>query len=58
MRVLSTLKEKGGLASAESLGAFVNGVCNNVLFEMYRANARTTPLEEEYDEKRSTRGFG
>jgi RNA polymerase sigma-70 factor (ECF subfamily) len=50
VRVLSTLKEKGGLASAESLGAFVNGVCNNVLFEMYRANARTTPLEDEYDE--------
>ena len=42
VRVLATLKQKGGLASAESLGAFVNGVCNNVLFEMYRANARTT----------------
>ncbi len=54
VRVLSTLKEKGGLASAESLGAFVNGVCNNVLFEMYRANARTTPLEEEYDEASSS----
>jgi RNA polymerase sigma-70 factor (ECF subfamily) len=48
--VLTTLKEKGGLASAESLGAFVNGVCNNVLFEMYRANARTTALDENYDE--------
>jgi RNA polymerase sigma-70 factor (ECF subfamily) len=54
VRVLSTLKQKGGLASAESLGAFVNGVCNNVLFEMYRANARTTPLEEEYDEASSS----
>jgi RNA polymerase sigma-70 factor, ECF subfamily len=50
VRVLATLKQKGGLASAESLGAFVNGVCNNVLFEMYRANARTTELDEEYDE--------
>ena len=50
VRVLTTLKQKGGLASAESLGAFVNGVCNNVLFEMYRANARTTTLEEDYDE--------
>jgi RNA polymerase sigma-70 factor (ECF subfamily) len=50
VRVLSTLKQKGGLASAESLGAFVNGVCNNILFEMYRANARTTELDEEYDE--------
>ena len=50
VRVLSTLKQKGGLVSAESLGAFVNGVCNNVLFEIYRANARTTGLDEEYDE--------
>ena len=54
VRVLSTLKEKGGLASAGSLGAFVNGVCNNVLFEMYRANARTTGLDEEYDEEAAT----
>jgi RNA polymerase sigma-70 factor (ECF subfamily) len=49
VRVLSALKQKGGLAAAESLGAFVNGVCNNVLFEMYRANRRTTGLDEEYD---------
>jgi RNA polymerase sigma-70 factor (ECF subfamily) len=56
VRVLSTLKQKGGLASAGSLGAFVNGVCNNVLFEMYRANARTTGLDEEYDEEATTQG--
>ena len=48
-RVLKTLKQKGGLATAESLGAFVNGVCNNVLFEQYRAGSRTTPLPDEYD---------
>lgn len=54
VRVLSTLKEKGGLANAGSLGAFVNGVCNNVLFEMYRANARTTGLDDEYDEEATT----
>ena len=47
MRVLSTLKEKGGLASPESLGAFVNTVCNHVLFEMYRSGSRTTSLEDE-----------
>jgi RNA polymerase sigma-70 factor (ECF subfamily) len=40
VRVLTTLREKGGLASAGSLGAFVNGVCNNVLFETYRAESR------------------
>jgi RNA polymerase sigma-70 factor, ECF subfamily len=56
VRVLTTLKRKGGLAAAESLGAFVNGVCNNVLFELYRANARTTPLADEYDEAETRAG--
>lgn len=49
-RVLTTLKQKGGLATAESLGAFVNGVCNNVLFEFYRAGSRVQPLAENHDE--------
>jgi RNA polymerase sigma-70 factor, ECF subfamily len=49
VRVLTTLKQKGGLATPESLGAFVNSVCNNVLFEMYRSGERTTPLNEEFD---------
>jgi RNA polymerase sigma-70 factor (ECF subfamily) len=48
-RVLTTLKERGGLASAESLGAFVNSVCNNVLFEFYRAGARAQPLADDHD---------
>jgi RNA polymerase sigma-70 factor (ECF subfamily) len=37
------------LASPESLGAFVNSVCNNVLFELYRSGSRTSSLEEGYD---------
>jgi len=49
LRVLAVLKKKGGLETAESLGAFVNGVCNNVLFELYRSNARTAPLDEDHD---------
>lgn len=49
-RVLTTLKEKGGLASAESLGAFVNSVCNNVLFECYRAGARVQQLADGHDQ--------
>ena len=56
-RVLITLKEKGGLASAESLGAFVNGVCNNVLFECYRAGAKVQQLaagHDQVDEHRPT----
>lgn len=48
-RVLTTLKRKGGLSAPETLGAFVNAVCNNVLFEMYRAGSRTAQLEEEFD---------
>jgi RNA polymerase sigma-70 factor (ECF subfamily) len=49
-RVLTTLKERGGLASAESLGAFVNSVCNNVLFECYRAGAKVQQLAEGHDQ--------
>jgi len=55
-RVLTTLKEKGGLASAESLGAFVNSVCNNVLFECYRAGAKVQQLAEGHDESDDERG--
>lgn len=40
LRVLTTLRQKGGLTSAGSLGAFVNAVCNNVLFETYRSQSR------------------
>jgi RNA polymerase sigma-70 factor (ECF subfamily) len=49
VRVLTTLKLKGGLTTAETLGAFVNSVCNNVVFEMYRADSRTTGLEDDFD---------
>jgi RNA polymerase sigma-70 factor (ECF subfamily) len=48
-RVLTTLKQKSGLASAESLGAFVNSVCNNVLFETYRSGSRVEPLADDHD---------
>jgi len=53
LRVLKALRQPGGIQSPGGFGAFVNSVCNNVLFEMYRANARTTPLEDEYDEASS-----
>ena len=49
LRVLTTLKQKKGLASAESLGAFVNGVCNNVLFELYRSEGRAAQMEEDVE---------
>ena len=47
-RVLATLR-KGGLATPEALGAFVNSVCNNVLYEMYRSGSRTTALDDGHD---------
>jgi RNA polymerase sigma-70 factor (ECF subfamily) len=50
VRVLTTLKKKGSLASPESLGAFVNAVCNNVLMETYRSTSRADQLDEEMDE--------
>jgi RNA polymerase sigma-70 factor (ECF subfamily) len=46
-RVLKALRQPGGIQSPGGFGAFVNTVCNNVLFEMYRSHSRTTPLEEE-----------
>jgi RNA polymerase sigma-70 factor (ECF subfamily) len=50
VRVLTSLKRKRSLATPETLGAFVNSVCNNVVFELYRSGARTAPLPDEYDE--------
>jgi RNA polymerase sigma-70 factor (ECF subfamily) len=50
VRVLTSLKLKRSLATPETLGAFVNSVCNNVVFELYRSGTRTTPLPDDYDE--------
>lgn len=48
-RVLMSLKRKNGVKAPEALGAFVNSVCNNVVFEMYRSGSRTVALEEDFD---------
>lgn len=50
VRVLTTLKKRRGLATPESLGAFVNSVANNVVFELYRGGAKVTPLAAGHDE--------
>ena len=47
LRVMKALRQPGGIQSPGGFGAFVNSVCNNVLFEMYRTHSKTTPLEEE-----------
>ena len=46
-RVLSVLRRDGGLRQPERLGAFVNMVCNNVLFEYYRSAGRSESLNME-----------
>ena len=46
-RVLKALCTPGTLRQPERLGAFVNTVCNNVLFEHYRASSRSQSLDAE-----------
>ena len=46
-RVYVLLRNEGGVRHGERLGALVNSVCNNVLFEHYRASTRADPLAED-----------
>ncbi len=46
-RVLTSLGKEGALRHPERLGAFVNTVCNNVLFEHYRSSSRSQSLDDE-----------
>ena len=55
-RVFSTLRNDGALRQPERLGAFVNTVCNNVLFEHYRSSTRTQSLDEEGQPEPQARG--
>ena len=47
LRVLRSIRQKGGLADAGALGAYVNSVSNNILLEVYRTESRTTNVVEE-----------
>jgi RNA polymerase sigma-70 factor, ECF subfamily len=46
-RVLTALRKEGTLRQPERLGAFVNTVCNHVLFEHYRSSTRSQSLDAE-----------
>jgi RNA polymerase sigma-70 factor (ECF subfamily) len=46
-RVLAVLRKDGGLRQPDRLGAFVNTVCNHVLFEHYRSTSVSESLDEE-----------
>jgi RNA polymerase sigma-70 factor, ECF subfamily len=50
IRVLNKVRV-GGIREPERFGAFVNSICNNVLQEFYRLNARTTALDPSHEEK-------
>jgi RNA polymerase sigma-70 factor (ECF subfamily) len=50
LRVLQTLRQKGGLEHPERLGAFVNAVCNNIILEFYRSHARNQASDLEGNE--------
>ncbi|HKO58239.1 MAG TPA: sigma-70 family RNA polymerase sigma factor [Thermoanaerobaculia bacterium] len=47
LRVFRALHSAEGIQDGRKLGAFVNGVCNNVLLEWYRTDNRTEPLPDE-----------
>jgi RNA polymerase sigma-70 factor (ECF subfamily) len=46
-RVFAVLRREGGLRQPERLGAFVNTICNHVLFEQYRSSRRSESLDDE-----------
>jgi len=51
-RVLRTIRQQGGVVDAPALGAFVNSVCNNVLFEVYRAESKIgDPIEDRQSDE-------
>src|SRR5215472_18982626 len=45
-RVLAAIHAGWKIRRPERLGAFVSGVCNNVLFELWRSGRRYEPLED------------
>ncbi|HEX7192432.1 MAG TPA: sigma-70 family RNA polymerase sigma factor [Thermoanaerobaculia bacterium] len=49
-RVFRALRSPEGLRDGRKLGSFVNSVCNNVLFEWYRAREGGEKLTEEHGE--------
>ena len=50
LRVFRTICSPDGLRDGRKLGAFVCGVCKNVLFESFRENGRTEALGEEHEQ--------
>jgi RNA polymerase sigma-70 factor, ECF subfamily len=55
LRVLRTLRQGEGLRQPERLGAFVNAVCSNIIFEHFRQKSRLVQFEEHAPEPRDLR---
>jgi RNA polymerase sigma-70 factor, ECF subfamily len=49
-RVLVVLRQGAGVDRPERFGAFVNGVCNNVVRELCRLDGREEPWDESMEE--------
>ncbi len=47
LRVLKALRQKNAIANPQALGSFVNSVCNNVLFELYRSESKIAEPPED-----------
>jgi len=50
MRVLLVLRQGAGVDRPERFGAFVNGVCNNVVRELCRLDGREEPWDENMED--------
>jgi RNA polymerase sigma-70 factor, ECF subfamily len=48
IRVIGALRREGGVRQPERFGAFVNSICNNVVFERHRSSAKDQPLEDAH----------
>jgi RNA polymerase sigma-70 factor (ECF subfamily) len=49
LRVTRTVLQ-GGVRQPECFGSFVNSICNNILLEHYRSNAKNQPVEDGHAE--------
>ena len=47
LRVLKAIRQKSAIANPQALGSFVNSVCNNVLFELYRSESKIAEAPED-----------
>ena len=50
LRVLKSLRGGNGVHDPSRLGAYVNAVCNNVLFEYFRQHGKLTQIDKDTPE--------